>query len=1696
MPSPKPVMMKRILLLLILFGFLSADAQKFNNEWIRPNQTYYKFKVAKSGLFRISKAALDAAGIGTTGVEFFELWKNGEKVPFFTPVETGTLPANGYIEFWGEPNDGKADKVLYRKPEFQHTDRTSLLTDTAVYFLSVNTNRSGLAYLDFGNDVASNSLSPEPYFMHTTGRYFKNNINNGYAVVVGEYLYSSSYDKGEYWSSSEINPVSPLKPGPVSSLFVDSSGAPSTLRIGASGNALNTRTVQVLLNNTKVLDTIMDYFNDVHTSVQVPTSLIFNNTATLQVNNNSATPTDRMVVSYFEITYPRKFNFGAEKNFKFSLPAKNDGYYLEITNFNAGTATPVLYDLTFGQRFVANTQVAGRLRFAIPGFNSEHQFVLVSEDASNINIVNSLVSKTFTSFSNTENQGDYLIITHSSLMNGTNGVNPVEAYKAYRESAAGGSFNVKIIDVDELVDQFAFGIKKHPSSIKNFLRFARSKFVNKPKYTFLIGRGMTYNEYARNQNQANSEKLNLVPTFGSPASDNLLSSETADNPVAATPIGRLSVVSAKEIEDYLEKLIEYESVQKNSPQTIAGRAWMKNVVHVTGSSDPYLGTVLCNYMGVYRSMIQDTLFGANVYTFCKTSTNPVEQLNGDKIADLFEEGISILTYFGHSSSTTLEFNLENPQSYNNPGKYPVFFVNGCNAGNFFTYNPQRLIVNETLSEKFTLAKQRGSIAFVASTHFGIVNYLNLFLDNLYTVMARTDFGKSLGETNRDALQKVVDAFGPSDFYSRMHAEQITINGDPAIKLNSLPKPDYIIEQPQLKINPSFISIADKSFQVKVNMNNIGKAINDSLKVKVQRTYPDGSTELIFNWNIKPLRSTDSLTFDIPVVATRDKGSNKISVTLDPDNLLDEVAENNNSVITEFYVFENEARPVFPYDYSIVNDPQQKLFLSTADPFSPEKQYEVEIDTTLAFNSPLKVNQKISSKGGLIEVAPGISFTDSTVYYWRVSVTPEANEEYKWNAASFIYINGDVKGFNQSHFFQHKQSQFNRLSIDSADRKWKFGNNLNSFYVTNGVYPFSGVNNDDFQVSVNGANNIQSACVGNSIIFNVFEPITLKPWKNVDANGANLYKSGSGSANCAPSRHYNFEFSYMTAQSRKYMMNFMDSIPDGYIVVVRSIDATLPNSLSATWRKDTALYGSNNSLYHRLLQNGFVKIDSVNKRKAWIFTYKKNDQVSFAPRTYVAADMYERAVLSYSVSSADTLGVLTSPIMGPAKNWKSLTWDGTSEEMQAYDDVSIEIFGLNKAGSETLIDKISLDQKTFDLSNVNAADFPFIRLKMTAKDVVNHSAYQLKFWRLIYQPAPEGAIDPVANFFVKDTLEAGEPFRVGIAFKNVSKENFDSLAVNIHLYDNQNVKHTYRVNKQSPLLKGESLNFADTLDITKHVGNNTIYVEFNPEFEQPEQHLFNNFFFRNFYVRPDKFNPVLDVTFDGMHILNQDIVSAKPHIQIKLTDEAKYMLLNDTALTSLSVKYPDGTIRNFSIDGDTVRFTPATTGTNNSATIDFFPNFTGNDNVVGEDYELIVKGKDKSGNAAGRMEYRVNFKVISKPMISNMLNFPNPFSTSTAFVFTLTGSEVPQNLKIQILTVTGKVVREITREELGPLHIGRNITEFKWDGTDQFGQKLANGVYLYRVVSRMNGQAMEKYKSRNDETDRFFNNGYGKMYLMR
>jgi hypothetical protein len=93
-----------------------------------------------------------------------------------------------------------------------------------------------------------------------------------------------------------------------------------------------------------------------------------------------------------------------------------------------------------------------------------------------------------------------------------------------------------------------------------------------------------YSEFA---SDPNVERLNIVPTFGSPASDILLSAEVRQQ-IPITPIGRLSVIDGGEVATYLAKVKEYEAVQTISSPLIQDKAWTKNVVHVIGGVSHHL----------------------------------------------------------------------------------------------------------------------------------------------------------------------------------------------------------------------------------------------------------------------------------------------------------------------------------------------------------------------------------------------------------------------------------------------------------------------------------------------------------------------------------------------------------------------------------------------------------------------------------------------------------------------------------------------------------------------------------------------------------------------------------------------------------------------------------------------------------------------------------------------------------------------------------------------------------------------------------------------------------------------------------------------------------------------------------------------------------------------------------------------------
>ena len=1394
--------------------------------------------------------------------------------------------------------------------------------------------------------------------------------------------------------------------------------------------------------------------------------------------------------------------------------ASATGNYLEINNFNNGGAEPVLYDLNNGLRYTGNIDVAGKVRFALPpSSDTVRRFNLISTASSNVNLISQLTAKTFLNLTSTANQGDYIIISNPVLYNNGSGVNNVEEYRLYRSSADGGGYNAKIYSMNELAEQFGFGIKLHPASVRDFIRWANANFAVKPKFVFLIGRAVTYYSYKENEfNTPNGsynillDKLNLVPTFGWPASDILLASNPGTS-VPLVPIGRLGAIDGNEVGNYLRKMKQYEAAQRSTLQTINEKAWMKNVIHIAGPGNDVEEITFKNHLEDYRKSIADTMYGANIETFVKSNAGAVQEIGSARVAELFKEGLSLITYFGHSSANVLGFNLSNPGEYQNQGKYPFINVSGCTAGDFFEYDPYRIAGNKALSERYIFEDQKGSIGFFADTHYGIEIFLHYYNAALYNEMGINNYGGTIGDQIKSVIQKINVDNENVNFFQRIHLEEMTLHGDPALRINAHQKPDYVIEPQLIKISPSIISVADNGFDLKVKLLNIGKAINDTIRVIVKRKLPNDSVKVLYNQRIPATRYADSVVMNVPINKVADKGLNKIMVTLDTDEKVNELSELNNGAEKEFFIYENELRPVYPNSFSIVKQQNITFSATTANPLLPQSQYLMEIDTTETFNSAFKKSYTASSTGGVIEFKPSnIVFTDSTVYYWRTSITVSGSTNVIWNTSSFIYLPASANGWNQSHLYQHFKSAYQNIKLDSTTRSYSFSPRVSTIVSNSGNYPTSLQYSSDFSIQINGAQYIEGGCGSSAtfgtrfLVFHIFNPASLDPLKNSPAGQPG--KWGSFKTCGTPGTEYNFELDYGDVSgpagiaARKKVMDFMDSIPDGYYVVVKNVTQDTSKgsvnsnfwSFPSDWKND-APPGQN--LRDKFFNTGFAIIDSFNTSKTWTFVYKKNDP-SYTPNYSMTASVFQIHSYQFSIAGRVAEGTITSPVFGPSKKWEALHWQGKSLETPSQDVALVDVYGLDNNGVASLLTTVTAAKDT-TLDFVDAAQYPYIQLKMKNGDHDLATPYQLNYWRVSGQPVPEGAVAPNILYSFKDTVDQGEVIDFKLAFKNISGIPFDSsMKYKLTLTDNSNLPHDIPLARGKVLVAGDTLTVQYKIDTKDYPGNNTLFLDVNPGFHQPEQVHYNNVLFKDFYVKPDKYNPLLDVTFDGVHILNKDIVSSRPHIYIKLKDESRFMALSDTSLLKVQVLFPpDNKVHTYNF-GDTMRFNPANLASgDNAASIDLMPYFEKDGN-----YQLIVSGKDVVGNTTGNLEYKVMFTVYNKPMISNLLNYPNPFTTSTAFVFTLTGSEVPQNMRIQILTVTGKVVREITKDELGPIHIGRNITEYKWDGTDSYGQKLANGVYLYRVLTNLDGKSLDLYKAKGDKTDKYFNNGYGKMVILR
>lgn len=107
-----------------------------------------------------------------------------------------------------------------------------------------------------------------------------------------------------------------------------------------------------------------------------------------------------------------------------------------------------------------------------------------------------------------------------------------------------------------------------------------------------------------------------------------------------------------------------------------------------------------------------------------------------------------------------------------------------------------------------------------------------------------------------------------------------------------------------------------------------------------------------------------------------------------------------------------------------------------------------------------------------------------------------------------------------------------------------------------------------------------------------------------------------------------------------------------------------------------------------------------------------------------------------------------------------------------------------------------------------------------------------------------------------------------------------------------------------------------------------------------------------------------------------------------------------------------------------------------------------------DYQLLIMASDIHGNVQDPQLYQ--FKVSDVFEIQYLGNYPNPFKRETTFVYILTASATEAALKIY--TVSGRLIKVFDHYELA----SPDYHEVLWDGTDDYGEEVANGVYFFKL----------------------------------
>ncbi|MBL7870455.1 MAG: hypothetical protein JNM78_02500 [Cyclobacteriaceae bacterium] len=1613
-------------LLIFLVGLPWLGFAQYSNDWIRTDQRYYKIPVASKGVYRLTYSDLVTAGLPLNSIDprRIQIFHRGLEQAIFVQGQADAVfdPAD-YVEFYGTGNDGTLDKDLYKPRTAQPHTYYNLYSDTTSYFLTWQLSAvQGKRVTNF-SEVNVSNIPKE--VSHQQERILINSNQYSGGDKVDDVIQYTHFDVGEGWTGTALQGGQSVDYSlDLVSQTVTAVGDPQ-LEIVLVGRDQISHTAEIYVGPSSSSLRLLDTHSFIgYTAEKLTYSILWSDIgpdgkfAVRFTAPPAATNRFQFSVSYIKLSFPQNFEASGVTHKTYYLnPNPTNKSYIELDNAAANLR---VWDVTDPTAIVSigTTLTGSTIKAVVPStLTARSLFVFNSTKTPSIKLVS------FRSISPA--QAGYVVITHKSLMQSALGyANPVKAYAGYRASEAGGLYDTLVVTVDQLYNQFNYG-ETSPRAIYEFMRYLVEG--GSPKYLFLIGKGRDVSAgFHRLVNPPITILKDLVPSAGSPAADVAFTAGlngTSFEP--AVPTGRLSASTPSQVAAYLNKIKEIE-------MGLIAQPWQKRGLHLSGGIQPNELIAFREYVDGFKAIAEDTLWGGSIATIGKRDPNPVELIN---ISDKVNEGVNLITFFGHSSPSTIDIDIgfvsDPTMGYNNPGKYPTFLINGCNAGNFFSGST-------SFGEDWILTANKGARSFIAHSSFGFVYSLRYYSDLFYQIgLSDSNFvNRGIGDVQKEVARQYMAA-APATIANITQVQQMVLLGDPAVRLFNYSKPDYEITPASLSLaslDSKPVTIASDSFAVKILVKNLGLAKPVPLEVKLIRTRGDGS-QVSYDSVFGPVLNMDTLLFIIQKESNSGGGNNQFTVTIDPMSKIDEINESNNEATFTAFIPSNATRNLFPHSYSIVNQNKVKLVWQSTNLVSPSRPFIVEVDTTSQFNSPFLIQREISGKV-LASTEVDLANRDSTVYFWRTRFkNPQTDESTEWATTTFSFIIGSGEGWAQLRNSQLAENNFISLIADGSH--FRFEETRSSVVIktfgSGSPLPATDasikINNAEFNLATQG-----QPCRNNTLNFVAFNKTTAAPYAGIPFIFQDPRTCG---------REPQVINSFTAAELENDLAGFINAVGMSDSVAIFSIG----NAGYASW---------SNAVKSKLgaLGIGLAELNDLQPGEPIIAFGKKGATAGSVSLTRALLSPANEQVIvgSQTITGRKTEGTMKSVVIGPAAEWKQFI--AQANTLESDDELSFSMYGISLGGIESLIS--SDVGMNYDLSSILAEEFPYLKIVFQTKDEINLTPALWKNWIVLYEPLAEGIL------FWKETdpwiVQEGESWRSTYGFTNISTKNFKSpLHVDIEIFTKKSQnreKQDFIINAPIP---GDTTFFEVSSPTLGKIGFNDVNLFVNKRIIA-EPYYDNNYIGLSDYllVQADKTPPVLQVTFDGRTLRNKDFVSSTPFINISLKDENIFRLKSDTVGVTLLLSYPcpNSTcpFTRIALNGKDAKWFSATE--NSDFRIEFMPT------LADGDYKLSVQAADVNGNWSGDVPYEISFTVKSEPTLEFVGVHPNPSSSNFFFNFILTGNKLPDEFLLELFTLDGQRVQTFTANDIQKFHVGTN--ELMWNSRDASDGFLPRGFYVYRM----------------------------------